>query len=273
MAKVKKRRLRWEPSTSSNIIGYKLYWAEEGGVNYDSPCAMIGNVAEVVLPEQVPSFPIVKGSIELGITAINEIGNESDMATFSTPFQFSVPDAPTRLGLEALKEYHICLGSSTDVENGDSANDTTRSDLEADPDNPPSSVPSAREVRRDSRFIAYDNGTVIDTQTNLMWAAKDNGDNINWQDAKNYCENYRGGGYTDWRMPTQDELERLYDRSVKSNTGYHLTTLMTLTACSSWASETHGSEAAIFDFYFGERYWPPQSNNVSNRALPVRSVK
>ena len=135
MAKVKKRRLRWEPSTSSNVIGYKLYWAEEGGVNYDSPCAMIGNVTEVILPEQVPSFPIVKGSIELGITAVTEIGNESDMIIFPTPFQFSVPDAPRSIRLEALKEYHICRGSSTDGKTESPVNYLTGSELEADFDN------------------------------------------------------------------------------------------------------------------------------------------
>ena len=50
------------------------------------------------------------------------------------------------------------------------------------------------ETARDGRFIAYDNGTVLDTKTKLMWAAKDNGDYINWEDAKSYCEKYRGGG-------------------------------------------------------------------------------
>jgi hypothetical protein len=44
-----------------------------------------------------------------------------------------------------------------------------------------------------------------------MWAAKDNGSPISWPEAKKYCENYRGGGYMDWRMPTQDELAGLYD--------------------------------------------------------------
>jgi hypothetical protein len=44
-----------------------------------------------------------------------------------------------------------------------------------------------------------------------MWAAKDNGSDINWENAKSHCENYRGGGYKDWRMPTQDELAGLYD--------------------------------------------------------------
>ena len=134
MAKVKKRRLVWEPSTSPNVIGYKLYWAEEGEVNYDSPSAMIGNVTEVVLPEQVPSFPIVKGSIELGITAVNEVGNESDMMIFDAPFQFSVPDAPTSPELEPLKEYHICQGSSRNLDNGESANGKTDADLTEDSD-------------------------------------------------------------------------------------------------------------------------------------------
>jgi hypothetical protein len=59
-----------------------------------------------------------------------------------------------------------------------------------------------------------------------MWAAMDNGAAINWQNAKSYCENHRGGGYTDWRMPTQVELAGLYDSSksqpVACNTSYDI---------------------------------------------------
>jgi uncharacterized caspase-like protein len=73
------------------------------------------------------------------------------------------------------------------------------------------SASTANEIKRNGRLIAYDNGTVLDTQTNLMWAAKDNGSDINLEDAKSYCKNYRGGGYTDWRIPTQDELVGLYE--------------------------------------------------------------
>ncbi|WP_219738852.1 DUF1566 domain-containing protein [Desulfonema limicola] len=29
-------------------------------------------------------------------------------------------------------------------------------------------------------------------------------------DVKQYCENYRGGGYSDWSMPAIEELEGLY---------------------------------------------------------------
>jgi hypothetical protein len=142
-----------------------------------------------------------------------------------------------------------------------------------------SATPS--ETGRDGRFIAYDNGTVLDTRTNLLWAAKDNGANINWQDAKTYCRNYRGGGYTDWRMPTQDELAELYDETIINTNppadgcggDYHLTNLIHLTCCCPWASETRGSMAAFFGFSNGPRQWLDQSYLGSIRVLPVRSGK
>ena len=136
---------------------------------------------------------------------------------------------------------------------------------------------TAGEMARDNRFIAYDNGTVLDTWTNLMWAAHDNGSNINWAVAKSYCENYRGGGYTDWRMPTQDELAGLYDaaKTYKSDCGYdvHLTELIRLTCPDSWASETRCSGAAYFSFIIGKRFWYSLSGSNLYRALPVRSGK
>ena len=135
------------------------------------------------------------------------------------------------------------------------------------------SQPTTRETGRDGRFIAYDNGTVLDMKTNLMWAAKDNGSNINWANAKSYYENYRGGSYSDWRMPTQDELAGLYDSAATGKNGYKLTNLIELTRCCPWAFETRGSTAAYFNFYNGKRNWGPQSNVGDGRTLPVRSGK
>ncbi len=140
---------------------------------------------------------------------------------------------------------------------------------------------AAGEIGRDGRFIAYDNGTVLDTKTNLMWAAKDNGSEINWVNAKYYCENYRGGGYTDWRMPTQDELEGLYDGTLM---GYaqdcgsqygrvKITGFISMTCCCPWAVETIGSEGGYFSFNYGLRYFYPKSYVSVGRALPVRSVE
>ena len=140
-----------------------------------------------------------------------------------------------------------------------------------------SSASKGNEIRRDGRFIAYSNGTALDTSTNLIWAAEDNGSNINWRNAKSYCENYRGGGYTDWRMPTQDELAGLYDTSktYKSDCGLavHLTELIHLTCTLPWAFEMRGSDAAYFNFYLGGRYWLHPAIESGGRALPVRSDK
>ena len=47
----------------------------------------------------------------------------------------------------------------------------------------------------DCLSIAYDHGTVSDTRTNLMWAAKDNRCNINWVNAQSYCNEYLDCGY------------------------------------------------------------------------------
>jgi hypothetical protein len=132
-------------------------------------------------------------------------------------------------------------------------------------------------IAEDDSFIAYDNGTVLNTRTNLMWAAKDNGADINWQAAKNYCENYRAGGYTNWRMPTRDELAGLYDKGKSYNAvcGHvaHLTELIVLTCTWFWASETQGSEAAYFHVGGGPGYWHSQTYTYGYRALPVRSAK
>jgi len=131
----------------------------------------------------------------------------------------------------------------------------------------------AAEKARDSRFIAYDNGTVLDTKTNLMWAATDNGKDIDWENAKAYCANFSGGGYTDWRMPEEDELAELYDHSITGNNNYHITTMITLTASCLWSSETRRLAAAYFHFRNGSRHLTHQSNSVNGRVLPVRDIK
>jgi hypothetical protein len=123
------------------------------------------------------------------------------------------------------------------------------------------------------RFMNHGDGTVTDTKTGLMWAAKDNGSSLNWQNARSYCQNYSSGGHTDWRMPTLAELKSLYDSSDKNKRGYHVTKLIDTSASSIWASETRGYEAARFNFTYGQVYWLRQSYSGPTRVLPVRSGK
>lgn len=63
-----------------------------------------------------------------------------------------------------------------------------------------------------ARLVNNNDVTVIDTQTGLMWADKDNGwPPIDWSNAKSYCEGYSEGGKAVWRMPTMDELGLLHN--------------------------------------------------------------
>ena len=59
----------------------------------------------------------------------------------------------------------------------------------------------------------YDNGnaTVTDLNTGLMWQKSDNGTTRNWQDAIDYCIGIDDGGYDDWRLPEQSELQSIAD--------------------------------------------------------------
>jgi len=137
-------------------------------------------------------------------------------------------------------------------------------------------------LKKDDRFIAYKDGTVLDTKSKLMWAARDNGGDISWREARSYCENYRGGGYMDWRLPSNAELGTLYDpsKTYKSDCGseVHLTDLIHLSCRMYWTSHTSvltGTDMAVV-FKFDEgRGWSCDQNGCFGRqmALPVRSVK
>lgn len=57
--------------------------------------------------------------------------------------------------------------------------------------------------------------TVTDTRTGLMWSLVPS-QKMNWKAAKPYCDNLSLDGYTDWRLPTKEELETLiYPRLTK----------------------------------------------------------
>ena len=133
MAKMKKRRLSWKASNSSQVVGYKLYWSVGGGVGYHSSCARLNNVTEIVLPDDVDSFTPANGPIEFGITAIDELGNESDMVTLFAPYQFSVPEAPQGLKMETMKEFVSIQEPEPTAEETDTETTVSAPDKEESP--------------------------------------------------------------------------------------------------------------------------------------------
>ena len=128
-----------------------------------------------------------------------------------------------------------------------------------------------RAIEYLARFVDHGNGTVTDTKTGLMWAAKDNGRDIKWRNARAYCQRYSGGGHTDWRLPTQDELASLYNRGVKNRHGYYVTKLIDISGHCPWASGERTNQYATFNFISGNPDWSFWT--FTNRVLPVRSGK
>ena len=98
--KIKRKRIRWHRSPSVEVIKYRLYWSVRGEVDYDSPYVELGDVVDAILPDDLPSFPLITGTVHLGITALSKAGNESDMTKLSASLDFTVPEAPKQIWLE-----------------------------------------------------------------------------------------------------------------------------------------------------------------------------
>ena len=98
MGKIRKRTVRWEASADAKK--YRLYWSTQGPVGYDSEFFEIENKSLVILPDEIASFPKIAGNIELGITAVNAAGNESDITIARVYVDFTVPEAPKAITVE-----------------------------------------------------------------------------------------------------------------------------------------------------------------------------
>jgi len=98
MGKIRKRTVRWEPS--ADAARYRFYWSWKGPVGYESDFVEVENKTMVILPDEVPSFPNIAGEIELGIAAVNAVGNESDITKARVYVDFTVPDTPRTLTVE-----------------------------------------------------------------------------------------------------------------------------------------------------------------------------
>jgi hypothetical protein len=127
----------------------------------------------------------------------------------------------------------------------------------------------------------------VDPSTGIMWAARDNGKDVNWHQAMKYCSALRLSGYSDWRLPTISELQAIYDGSGfatpapkgvtwalagKANGG------LLLTGAREWSSSRISDDrghltgyAWQFDFPHGQRWgYDPLGYSGSLRALCVR---
>ncbi len=121
-----------------------------------------------------------------------------------------------------------------------------------------------------SELLAVPEEVFLDPETKLMWTMKDNGKDIDWPEASQYAEELTLAGYSDWRLPTIDELEKLFD--PEGSRPYKIRKPFRLTGWWVWSSTEEGSRSAwFFDFHHGGRRANLiLFNSGSMRALCVR---
>jgi hypothetical protein len=149
---------------------------------------------------------------------------------------------------------------------------------------PPDDKPARRSVawgKAAPRFVAAADDSVTDAATGLVWTAHDNGKDLTWTAATAYAAAYRGGGHTDWRLPTEDELEVLAEpelahRDLSDCTRGKLDLLITSAihpSCGiAWSSTTVGKDRAVaFGFISGTSRLARVGEQKNYRALLVRS--
>jgi len=90
-------------------------------------------------------------------------------------------------------------------------------------------------------FTDNGDGTITDNNTGLMWQKTDGGE-MSFEAAPTYCKNLNLGGFTDWRLPTAQELFSInyFDQiNPALNTVYFPKTLAEYW----WTSETRADDA------------------------------
>jgi len=137
--------------------------------------------------------------------------------------------------------------------------------------------------------IAHDDavGVWTDSMTGLIWTKNDNGRDVNWQQAVDYCQNLRLNGYSDWSLPTIDVLYKgIYNADIYIRGDLRVKGSLHLTG-SEW-SETDGDSLSSksnwkdaksaeirHDTYLGgdvvdtQGQWP-KKDGFRKRALCVR---
>ena len=121
-------------------------------------------------------------------------------------------------------------------------------------------------------------GVWTDPAPGLTWTKADNGSDVNWNQASTYCSNLRLGEFSDWRLPTIDELQAIYDPGIDihgywpngTEATWHVKGNLKPSGLHWSSTLKNAKEAWYFSFWNGNRYSYSLGNYSLFRALCVR---
>jgi hypothetical protein len=96
MAKIKKVTLIFDEADLTDVVEFHVYY-DQSPITELSPFIVVPVVAEqtvypLILPDAVP---VGEGTYNLGVIAVDDAGNESDMDTLTRFFDFTPPGKPS----------------------------------------------------------------------------------------------------------------------------------------------------------------------------------
>ncbi|MBZ5694456.1 MAG: DUF1566 domain-containing protein [Acidobacteriia bacterium] len=106
--------------------------------------------------------------------------------------------------------------------------------------------------------------TWTDPATGYIWTKQDNGSDVDWSQAKDYCSNLRLAGYATWQLPTTEELGAINDQVIKG--GIKLSSKANLT----WSSRVRNPSGEPCYFMFDQRGSHCATNRRFVRVLCIR---
>ena len=108
-----------------------------------------------------------------------------------------------------------------------------------------------------------------------MWTIDDNGEDIDWNDARDYCDNMGLGQFADWRLANEEQLRNLHDpdagylpHDAFEESPVFIKSPIQLTGYGVWSSTSEG--ASYFVFYYGGDDQNLRPGALGKTALCVR---
>lgn len=104
MARVKAKKLRWNvEGLEADIVAHYVYWSLTGAIDQDNSDYVRVEMPKdhLIFPDEVPELPAdVDQEVAIAVTAVDDVGNESDLVGLTVPFDFTAPAAPTGVVVE-----------------------------------------------------------------------------------------------------------------------------------------------------------------------------
>ncbi|TDJ51536.1 MAG: DUF1566 domain-containing protein [Nitrospina sp.] len=138
-------------------------------------------------------------------------------------------------------------------------------------------------MTENTRFIDNGNGTITDTQTQLMWKKTDSFQDTkkwkNWFTGHEYMQIVnleRLGGFEDWRFPNEDEAYSLFEMDKTNQDKYgddiYLDPLFEPgSAGNTWTEDIKESSSLVIQYEDGLKVWPSQYANLNMAVRLVRN--